>query len=93
MSFSGNLILLDSRYEEIQPELNDCLINNTAIILFDSNVDDYETIKNRINDYKDTNNVIISGIAVFKDNDLTEDGKFKYLCITGSIACTWTPVV
>ena len=62
MSFSGNIILLDSEYENIQPELNNCLTDNTTIILYDKSIDNYETIKNKLQTYKEDNNIIINGI-------------------------------
>ena len=74
---SNNIILLDAQYENIQTELNDCLTENTVIIVFNSEIDSCETIKTKITNYKQDNNVDINGIALFKENILNYDDKFK----------------
>ena len=74
---SNNIILLDAQYEDIQTDLNNCLTENTAIIIFNSEIDSCETIKTKIANYKQDNNVDINGIALFKENILNYDDKFK----------------
>ena len=74
---SNNIILLDAQYEDIQTDLNNCLTENTTIIIFNSEIDSCETIKTKIANYKQENNVDINGIALFKENILNYDDKFK----------------
>ena len=76
MSFTKNIVLLESYFHEKEAEIQNCLTDNTILVLYDSNKDTFETIKTKLNDIK--KNYIIHGIAVFQDSEMLDDGTFQF---------------